>query len=122
MQQVRPPNEAGTRCVHLVEIRIAYRISGDEYQIPSGLNCVLPLPHRLSKSALDAITQHRVANTTAYRKTEAAIVESIWQYAKNQQMIRVRATAPPNLPKSPLVAYSIAPLHSAGETGVRFSP
>ena len=81
---MRPPDEAGTGSIHLVIVRIAKRLAGDEHQIPTGLDFILPLPHGFTQAALDAITHHGVSDPATDGEAEATVGQTVRQYAEDQ--------------------------------------
>jgi hypothetical protein len=74
---MRPPNEAGTGSIHLVVVGVSDRVSGNEDQVPAGLDCILQQSHGFPQLALDAIPHNSVSDPAADRETEAAIGEAV---------------------------------------------
>ena len=81
---MRPPNEASAGSIHLVVVRTANRISGDEHQIPSGLDCIPAQFHGFAQAAFDAVAHNCIPDPAADRETETAIGETVRRNTEDQ--------------------------------------
>jgi hypothetical protein len=109
---MRPPKEAGAGGIHLMIIRTANWISGNENQVPPWLNRIHSQPYRLAQPALDAIANNRIADSAADREAKAAVWQLVWEDAQHQKFVGVR---PPHTADflEPLVLPNSVPLFHA---------
>ncbi len=111
LEQLRPPKQAGACGCHLMIVRIANRLSGNQDDVPPRLEIFLLQAHDLTQTSFDAIAPHRVPNATIDRKAKPSVRQIVWQDAQNKQLIRKRASLPADFLKAFVRADPISPLH-----------
>lgn len=79
---MRPPKEAGAGGFHLVIVRTANWLSGNQDNIPTGLKSALLQTHDFTQTPLDAIAADCVANAAVDSKPKSTVIEVIRQRAQ----------------------------------------
>jgi len=89
MEKLRPPKQAGAGGFHLVIVRTANWLSGDQDNVPAGLNAFLLQAHDFAQATLDPVAPHSVANATVHSKPKSAVRQMVGQCAQHKQLIGV---------------------------------
>ena len=99
----------------LFEIGFAGSFASNEDGVPTGSGS--GIAHDFPEAALNAVSDHRIANTFPRHETETAAIQPVGQYAHNQQAVGKAPPATVNLGDAPGGAEPMLPLHRLKETG-----